>query len=76
MFLIYALFYAAVGGPRKAPPLPTDYTVVETIGRIPRDRQHPPSLYVKVALPVSALHYALVDSATGLITDYLSNPIP
>jgi len=76
MFLLYALFSAAAGGPRKAPPLPTDYAVVETIGRIPRDRQHSPRLYVKVALADSTLHYALVDSATGLITDYLSNPIP
>ena len=76
MFFIVALFSFAFSSPRRAPQPPTDYTIVKVIGHIPRERKTPPRTYVILALPDSTHHYALVDSTTETITDYIKNPMP
>ena len=76
MFFIFVIYAHAFSSPRRPPEPPTPYTIVETIGHIPRHRKTPPKTYVIVKLPDSSRHYALIDSATETITDYINNPIP
>jgi len=76
MFFIFVIYSYAFTHPQRPAVYPTTYTIVETIGHIPRRRKTPPKTYVIVELPDSSRHYALIDSTTEIITDYTSNPIP